>query len=148
MTVCLPYVKRISESLKRILQGFNISTVMRPHHTLKQRLVHPKDAIPNMEKSSVIYCIPCAECPATYVGETKRKLCKRMDEHKRTVRMADFNVSAIAEHTWNAGHGVDWSGVTTLDQHKILHPRLALEAFHIQKRPLPLNRDRGSLPPA
>ena len=29
-----------------------------------------------------------------------------------------------------------------------LHPRLALEAFHIWKQPLPLNRDRGSLPPA
>ena len=86
--------------------------------------------------------------PATYVGETKRKLCKRMDEHKSTVRMADFNVSAIAEHAWNAGHGVDWNGVTILDQHKNLHPRLALEAFHTQKQPLPLNRDRSSLPPA
>ena len=61
------------------------------------------------------------------MGEAKRKLCKRMDEHKRAVRMADFNVSAIAEHGWN---GVDWNGVTILDQHKDLHPRLALEADH------------------
>ena len=121
---------------------------MRPHRTLNQRLVHPKDAIPDMEKSGVICCILCAECLATYVGETKRKLCKRMDEHKRAVRMADFNVSVIAEHAWNAGHGVDWNGVTILDQHKDLHPRLALEAFHIRKQPLPLNRDKGSLPPA
>ena len=136
------------ESLKRILQEFNVRTVMRPHQTLKQRLVHPKDAIPDMEKSGVIYCIPCAECPATYVGETKRKLGKRMDEHKRAVRMADFNVSAVAEHAWSAGHGVDWNGVTILDQYKDLHPRLALEAFHIWKQPLPLNRDRSSLPPA
>ena len=136
------------EPLKRILQEFNIRTVMRPHQTLKQRLVHPKDAIPDMEKSGVIYCIPCAECPATYVGETKRKLCKRMDEHKRALRMADFNVSVVAEHAWSAGHGVDWNGVTILDQHKDLHPRLTLEAFHIWKQPLPLNRDRGSLPPA
>ena len=62
--------------------------------------------------------------------------------------MADFNVSAIAERAWNAGHGVNWNGVTILDQHKELHPKLALEAFHIRKRPLPLNRDMGSLPPA
>ena len=145
-TVCLPYVQRISEPLKGILQGFNIRTVMRTHRTLNQRLVHPKDAIPDMKKSGVICCIPCAECLATYVGETKRKLCKRMDEHKSTVRMADFNVSAIAEHGWNAGHSVDWNGVTILDQHKNLHPRLALEAFHIRKQPLPLDRDRGSTP--
>ena len=136
------------EDLRITKRIFNIRTVMRPHQTLKQRLVHPKDAIPDMEKSGVIYCIPCAECLATYVEETKRKLCRRMDEDKRAVRMADFGVSAIPEHAWNAGHGVDWNGVTILDQHKDLHPRLALEAFHIWKQPLPLNRDRGSLPPA
>ena len=95
-------------------------------------------------KTKVGICIPrhgeircnllypvCRKCPATYVGETKRKLCKRMDEHKSTVRMADFNVSAIAEHAWNAGHGVDWNGVTILDQHKDLHPRLPLEMFKV-----------------
>ena len=45
--------------------------------------------------------------------------------------MADCNVSAIAEHACNAGHGVDWNGVTILDQHKDLHPRLALEMFKV-----------------
>ena len=111
------------------------------HQTVKQRLV-------DMEKSGVIYCILCVECLATYVGETKRKLCKRVDEHKKAVRVADFNESVITEHAWNAGHGVDsiWAhGVTVLDQYKDLHPTLALEAFHIQKQPLPL--DRGLLPP-
>ena len=63
---------------------------------LKTEVGTSQDAIPDMEKSGVIYCIPCAECPATYVGETKRKLCKRMDEHKRALRMADFSVSAVA----------------------------------------------------
>ena len=137
------------EPLKRILQEFNVRTVMRPHQTLKQRLVHPKDAIPDMEKSGVIYCIPCAECPATYMLEKLRGSCARgwMNTRDRALRMADFNVSAVAEHAWSAGHGVDWNGVTILDQHKDLHPRLALEAFHIRKQPLPLNRDRGSLLP-
>ena len=54
-----------------------------------------------------------------------------MDEHKRAVTMADFNVSAIAEHACNAGHGVDWNGATILDQHKDLHPRLTLEMFKV-----------------
>ena len=62
--------------------------------------------------------------------------------------MADFNVSAKAEHAWNVGHGVDWKGVTILDQHKDLHPRLVLEAFRFPNQPLPLNRDRDSLSPA
>ena len=47
-----------------------------------------------------------------------------------------------------AGHRVDWSDVTILDQHENLHIRLSLEACHIRKQPLPLNRDKASLPPA
>ena len=103
-TVCL---LGVSEQLKRVLKDLQIQTVMRPHQTLRQRLVHLKDPLPDMERSNVVYCIPCAECPATYVGETKRKLCKRIDEHKRALRMCDFNASAVAEHAWNAGHHVD-----------------------------------------
>ena len=79
-----------------------------------------------MKKSNVVYCIPCAESPATYVGETKRKLCKRVDEHMRAVRMTDFNSSALAEHAWNADHRVDWSKVTILYQHENLLVRLSL----------------------
>ena len=63
----------------------------------------------------------------------------------RAVRMADFNSSALAEHAWNAGDRVDWSEVTILDQYENLHIRLSLEACHIRKQPLPLNRDKGSL---
>ena len=48
--------------------------------------------------------------------------------------MADFNVSA---HAWNPVHSVDWNWVTVLEQHN-LHPKLELEAFHIQKQPPPL----------
>ena len=76
-TVCLPYVCGVSEQLKRVLRDVQIWTVMRPHQTLRQMLVHLKDPLPDMERSNVVYRIPCAECPATYVGETKRKLCKR-----------------------------------------------------------------------
>lgn len=45
-----------------------------------------------------------------HMGETKRKLCKRLEEHKRALRMADFNASAVAKHAWGAGYTVDWSG--------------------------------------
>ena len=96
-----------------------------------------------MEKSA---SHACAECQATYVGETKRKLCKRLEEHKRAVRMANLNASAIAVYAWNVGHAVDCRGrVTVLDQHQNLYPRLTLELYHIRKQPHPLNRDKGFL---
>ena len=57
-----------------------------------------------------------------------------------------FNTSALAEHAWNTDDSVEWSGVTVLEQNKELYPRLALEAYHIQRQPLLLNRDKGFLP--
>ena len=38
--------------------------------------------------------------------------------HKRAIRMADFNASAVAEHAWIVGDSVDWNRVTVLDQQK------------------------------
>ena len=105
--------------------------------------VHPKDVVPVMERLDVVYCIPCGGCRTTYIGETKRRLCKRIDEHKRAVH---FEVSILAKHVWCSGHGVDWKKVSVLDHHHELYERFTLEAYHIRKQPLALNRDRGTLP--
>ena len=109
-TISLPYVHGVSDALKRVLEPFRIRTVMKPYRTLKQRLVHPKDVVPKMERSNVVYCIPCADCPASYVGETKRRLGKRMDEHWRAVQRAEVEVSALAEHAWKSDHRSIGSG--------------------------------------
>ena len=34
---------------------------------------------------NVIYCITCLKCQNQYIGETKRKICKRIYEHLRTI---------------------------------------------------------------
>ena len=81
-TVCLPHVCGVPEALKRGLELSGIRLVIRPHQTLRKRLVYLKDVIPKMERSCVVYCIPCGGCPAKYVRETKRKLGKRVNEHK------------------------------------------------------------------
>ena len=105
-----------------------------------------KDVIPAMEMSDVVYCIPCKDCPATHVGETTRRLAKRLDEHKRAVRKGEKELPALAEHTRKEGHGVDWDKVAVLDYHHSLHERLSLEAYHIRRQPLALNRNQGLLP--
>ena len=84
-------------------------------------------------------CIPCKDCPATYVGETTRRLVKRLDEHKRAVRKGEMKLSALAKHAWKEGHGVDWGKVAVLDHHHSLHERLSFEAYYIRRQPLALN---------
>ena len=61
-------------------------------------LSHPKDPLPELQRRDVVYKIPCATCSSSYIGQTGRKLSQRLDEHRRAVRQADFNSSALAEH--------------------------------------------------
>ena len=78
--------------------------------------------------------------------QTKRKLCKRISEHKLAVRHANFNESALAEHAWTENHPVNWSNVEILSAPHDDYNRIVQEAFSIRSTPNTLNRDGGSLP--
>ncbi|XP_078698417.1 uncharacterized protein LOC144925962 isoform X2 [Branchiostoma floridae x Branchiostoma belcheri] len=74
--ITILYVQGVSEKLRRIFQNFNIATNFKPHSTLRQRLVHPKDRPHKGTKANVIYRLKCEEpnCNNTYIGETSRPL--------------------------------------------------------------------------
>ena len=56
---------------------------MKPHQTLRNVLVHPKDTGKPKEG---VYTIDCKNCSNEYVGETKRLLAQRIKEHKKEVK--------------------------------------------------------------
>ena len=70
---------------------------MKPNQTLMKKLVHPKDVVQDIERSNVVYCISCASCHTTYVGDTKRKIGKRVEEHRKAVQKAEVEVSECSE---------------------------------------------------
>ena len=78
--VSLPYVNHISYAIARILRNLDIMVSFHPHHTLHQHLVRVKDTIPVESRNGVIYKIPCKDCPASYVGQTKWSLAIRLKE--------------------------------------------------------------------
>ena len=84
----------------------------------------------------VVYQIPCAGCPATYVGQTGRCLSKRMKEHRKAVESGDCANSAP----------VDWNNVRVLEQQPHYYHRLTLESIHFRSHPNTLNRNDGTLP--
>ena len=78
--VCLPYVRGITEPLTRLLRKNGINVVTRPHETLQQEFPSPKFRPPIELQTNVVYKIPCADCPWSYIGEIERCL----DEEKGT----------------------------------------------------------------
>ena len=145
-SVTLPYVRGLSETIKRILEGLDIRVYLRPNRTLRQMLVKPKDPLPVDQKNGVVYRIPCRDCEKTYIGQSGRSLACRMKEHQGAVRRGDTNASAIAEHAWGQQHQIDWGSAEVLDTNPSWRPRCLLESWHIHKERSTMNRDRGNLP--
>ena len=56
----------------------------KPHSKLRDLLVAPKDPVDTLDKTSVVYLIPCGDCDSGYVGESSRSLRTRLKEHTRT----------------------------------------------------------------
>ncbi|KAI8519660.1 hypothetical protein Bbelb_029170 [Branchiostoma belcheri] len=117
VNITIPYVQGISEKLRRIFQNFNIATNFKPHSTLRQRLVHPKDRPHKGTKANVIYRLKCEEpnCNNTYIGETSRSLKVRYKEHCRP--SANGYSSAIFHHLQhNQGHSFKLESTDILDR--------------------------------
>ena len=72
-TAVLPYIKGVSEVLRRCLQQQGVRTVFKSDTTLRSHLVRPKDALEPGKQEGVVYRIPC-ECGKVYIGETGRAM--------------------------------------------------------------------------
>ncbi|KAL9967396.1 hypothetical protein ACROYT_G025613 [Oculina patagonica] len=141
-TAVLPYVKGLSEQLRRCLQQQGVRAVFKSETTLRSHLVRPKDAVDSTKQDGVVYRIPC-ECGKVYIGETGRPMQDRIKEHDRDIRLARTQTSAVAEHTNNTGHYPLWNEVNFIDRDQHWYKRRVKEAIHIRLHPNNINRDNG-----
>ena len=98
--------------------------------------MHPKDQDEIGSHFNVVYKICCKECSSTYIGQTKRRLNDRINEHvdiKSVV--AGIGVSGVANHVLN--------NVTILDGESNRLARETKEFIWIRKYNPELNRKGG-----
>ena len=145
-TVTLPYIRHLSECIRRILTPLGIRTCFRPHCTLRQSLVRVKDPTPAPQRTGVVYRIPCGNCPKVYIGQTSRTLKHRLTEHKRALRSGEAAQSAVAEHAMEEDHTIKWNDAEVVDHNPRYRQRCTLEAWHIRTERHKMNRDEGPLP--
>ena len=139
--VVTPFVQGVSEPIRHVFNNYGVSVSFKPHQTLRQLLVSPKDKAKVEEQTGAVYRIPCAGCDQVYIGETKRSIGGRLKEH--TAKVAN-NPSAIAEHHQKTGHNPDTDNIKVLCREDKLIPRKVREAISIKKETKPtLNRDGG-----
>ena len=146
-SVVMPYVKGTSETLRRIFNKHKVNVCFKPHQTLKQMLVHPKDKTKKSEVCGAIYHVQCAGsdkgsvCNDSYIGETERTLKKRFLEHRRP----SSSTSEVSKHIHvdSPDHSVSLDRVEVLDREASWFERGVKEAIHIRTRRPTLNKDGG-----
>ena len=112
---------------------------MKPINTLRNLLVKPKDRTPMEKHSCIIYQLTCDQDPNhTYIGETKRTLQTRFNEHQKLDRP-----TAIGEHSVESGHTTSLKNARIMGKEENWHARKIKEAIKIRTQRPQLNRDVG-----
>jgi len=119
----LPFIKAITERIRKVLAVNSIKCCMHPEVTLRNVLSHPKDRVVADKRSGVVYSIPCGECDLKYIGEMGRSLKTRRNDHASVVRNLQTKKSALAEHASKTGHSIDWASTKIVQIEEKNHQR-------------------------
>eukprot|EP00061_Rhincodon_typus_P014590 g41700.t1 len=107
-----------------------------------------------MNRTKVIYKIPCKDCEKHYIGQTGRKLATRIHEHQLATKRHN-QYSLISNHMDKENHQFDWDNIMILGQDKQKQAWEFVEAWfttkkainkHIEFNPIyaPLRRKTGN----
>ena len=109
-TAVFPHVKGVPEPLRRCIQLQGIRAVFKSDTTLRSHLIRLKDTVNPIRKDNVVYWI-ARKCSKIYIGEMKRPMQRRMEEHKRNIRLARNQTFAVSKHANKTGHHPHWNEV-------------------------------------
>lgn len=127
-----PYVEKIHQPLFRLLKTHEINLVNNNKHNIHTITGSTKDKIPKLLKPNVIYSIPCKNCPGTYIGQTKRYLKTRIQEHKNSLNHLQSDHTALTRHVKNTKHTFDFEKTKILDTEPFYKKRLIKEMTNIK----------------
>ena len=144
-SINLFYMQELSEQLKRALHKHNIKATFCTQTTLRSLLSKPKDHIPKEDRNYAVYQLNCKDCEAVYVGETKRTLNIRADEHITAIKSASKK-NLTAEHWWKYNHDFDWKHKKVLDFEKNWKTRTIKESIYSEENEHHINGISFKLP--
>lgn len=111
--VSLPFYPRVTNKISSSLRKFDIEVVTNSQKTLKSLLCNYKDPTPPLHHPG-IYSIPCADCDHVYIGQTRRRIENRLNEHISATLHHHVDKSGVAEHMLSEGHRIDTQGMKKL----------------------------------
>ena len=98
--VVISYIKSLSKQYRHTLAKNKVRDFFKGTNTIKSLLMHPKDPIPDIQKTYIIYHWKCSahNCTAEYIGETNRSLKERVSDNRNQTTSAIRNHHISKKH--------------------------------------------------
>jgi len=140
----VPFIKNVTPKILSISNKHNFNTIFTMNNKLSNIIKTGKDKIEKWKGSNVVYKINCEDCDASYVGQTKRQLQTRINEHRMDINKRSGNHSVISLHQLTNNHKFDWNNVRILDREQSYYNRITSEMIHIKKQSNGLNKQNDT----
>ncbi len=101
----LPFVPELTHELEKVFKKYDIKIAYDSCGKLGDLLGNQKDKIPEIQKSG-IYIIKCKKCNKFYIGQSKRRVGKRLNDHQGYITACQLAKSGIADHVLLEGHKI------------------------------------------
>jgi len=129
--IVLPYIKNISEKINLSIDKSKYLTGYRILNKLTTFIKRHKDRNKFELNNNVVYKISCNNCNASYVGQTKRQLKTRINEHIKNIALKESKHSVIIKHILDKNHTINWQNTKILDFESNYFKRLISEMIYI-----------------
>jgi hypothetical protein len=136
----LPYVEIMFNRITRVLSRHNIKSVGLPPKKVSGFLPPVKDILGL--RTPDVYRIAC-ECGKVYIGQTGRSLDTRLKEHQQHIRLEHPDNSAVAEHTVDLGHCIQFHETSILATKTRYMDRIIRGDIEIELHPNNMNTEVG-----
>jgi len=130
--IVFPYVKNISERINSTINKKKYMIGYRILNKLTGFIKRHKDIDSYESNNNAVYKIFCNNCNASYVGQTKRKIVTRINEHIKNVGFVESKHSVITKHILEFNHRFDWKNVKIMDLEPHYYKRLISEMLYIK----------------
>jgi len=130
--IVFPYIKNISERINSAINKKEYMIGYRILNKLTGFIKRHKDKNCSDNNSNAVYKIFCNNCNASYVGQTKRKIVTRINEHIKNVGFDESKHSVITKHILELNHSFDWKNVKIMDLESHYYKRLISEMLFIK----------------
>ena len=133
--------------LQKYLSDHKIKAFFKPMRTIGDKLRNGKDPVHLFDRQGAVYCVPCGDCDQKYFGETKRSFNTRKKEHINYIKHFHPEKSALAKHTLELDHRMNWSKTQIAAFENDFRKRRFIESFFINSTPNVINEKSSDLFP-